>query len=49
MAFIKLFRDKLKHNYQFLDQLFEENKIEWAIVTKLLCGNEKYLKELCWI
>lgn len=46
MAFIELYKDKLKKNYQFLDKLFKENNIEWAVVSKLLCGNEKYLKEV---
>lgn len=46
MAFIRLYKDKLKHNYEYLDQLFTENEIDWAVVTKLLCGNEAYLKEI---
>ncbi|MDX1684536.1 MAG: alanine/ornithine racemase family PLP-dependent enzyme [Saprospiraceae bacterium] len=46
MAFINLYRDKLKHNYKFLDDLFREHNIDWAVVTKLLCGNEIYLKEV---
>ena len=46
MAFIVLNKKKLKHNYQFLNKLFKKHKIEWAIVTKLLCGNKAYLKEL---
>lgn len=46
MAFIELYREKLKKNYLFLDRLFKENNIEWAVVSKLLCGNEKYLKEI---
>lgn len=46
MAFIELYKDKLKNNYRFLDKLFKENNIEWAVVSKLLCGNEKYLKEV---
>lgn len=46
MAFIKLYRDRLKHNYNVLDNLFKKNNIEWAIVTKLLCGNENYLREV---
>lgn len=46
MAYIELYKDKLKKNYQFLDNLFKENEIEWAVVSKLLCGNEKYLKEV---
>ena len=46
MAFIKLYRDKLKDNYKFLDNIFLSRNIEWGIVSKLLCGNEIYLKEL---
>ena len=41
MAFINLHKDKLKHNYQFLQKLFDEHNIDWAVVTKLLCGNEE--------
>tara|TARA_R110001592_G_scaffold271645_3_gene538200 strand:+ start:6906 stop:7976 length:1071 start_codon:yes stop_codon:yes gene_type:complete len=46
MAFIELYKDKLKHNYQFLDALLKKNGKEWAVVTKLLCGNKTYIKEL---
>lgn len=46
MAYLKLYRKKLEANYQFLNHLFEERQIEWGIVTKLLCGNELYLKEV---
>jgi predicted amino acid racemase len=46
MAFMKLFREKLQHNYQFLDTEFKKNNIEWAVVTKLLCGNRDYIKEV---
>lgn len=46
MAYIKLYRSKLKNNFDQLDQLFKSNKIEWAVVTKLLCGNKLYLREL---
>lgn len=46
MAFIKLYRDKLKHNYKFLDTMFKSHQIDWAVVTKLLCGNELYIKEV---
>lgn len=46
MAFLTLDRKKLRHNYQFLDDLFKENDIEWATVSKLLCGSEQYIKEL---
>ena len=44
MAFLKLYKDKLKHNYDFLSDLFERNSIDWGVVTKLLCGNKDYLK-----
>lgn len=46
MAFINLYRDKLRHNYEFLISRFKDNDIEWGVVTKLLCGNEKYLQEV---
>jgi predicted amino acid racemase len=46
MAYIKLNRKKLEHNYRFLDELFKANDIEWAVVSKLLCGHKPYIKEL---
>ena len=46
MAFLKLYRNKLQHNYKHLDKLFAGNHIEWGVVTKLLCGNPLFLKEL---
>jgi len=46
MAFLKLYKNKLAHNYDILRTLFLENEIEWGVVSKLLCGNELYLKEL---
>jgi predicted amino acid racemase len=46
MAFVKLYRKKLKANYEYLSNLFEKEGIDWAIVTKLLCGTEVYLKEV---
>jgi ornithine racemase len=46
MAFIKLYRDKLKHNFNFLQEIFQENNLYWGIVSKLLCGNIEYLKEI---
>ena len=46
MAFIKLYKDRLKDNYKFLDTIFSSRNIEWGIVSKLLCGNEIYLKEV---
>jgi len=46
MAFIFLNKEKLKHNYQYLNKLFKKHNIEWAVVSKVLCGNKIYLKEL---
>nr|WP_294926687.1 alanine/ornithine racemase family PLP-dependent enzyme [uncultured Flavobacterium sp.] len=46
MAFIKLYRKKLKENYDFLNSLFESKNIEWGVVSKLLCGNKLYLEEI---
>ncbi len=46
MAFIELNKQKLKHNYDFLDNLFKQNNIHWGIVTKMLCGNTTYLREV---
>ncbi|WP_339920413.1 alanine/ornithine racemase family PLP-dependent enzyme [uncultured Flavobacterium sp.] len=46
MAFIKLYRKKLEENYTFLNNIFESRNIEWGVVTKLLCGNKIYLKEI---
>ncbi len=46
MAFITLNRSKLRHNFQYLTELFKKNNIQWSIVTKLLCGNKMYLSEL---
>jgi ornithine racemase len=46
MAYLKLYRDKLKHNYDFLQNLFEDHDIEWGVVTKLFCGNEDYIREV---
>jgi predicted amino acid racemase len=46
MAYIELYQDKLKKNYQYLDNLFKKSGIEWAVVSKLLCGTKLYLKEV---
>jgi hypothetical protein len=46
MARLYLYRDKLRHNFQFLRKKFKAHNIDWAIVTKLLCGNKKYLQEV---
>ncbi|QDP86288.1 alanine/ornithine racemase family PLP-dependent enzyme [Chryseobacterium sp. SNU WT5] len=55
MSYITLHATKLQHNFKVLDQVFKSRNIEWAIVAKLLCGNEKFLnilldlsdKEIC--
>ncbi|MCB9230372.1 MAG: alanine racemase [Bacteroidia bacterium] len=46
MAILKLDKAKLKHNYQFLEQLFKKHEVSWGVVSKLFCGQEAYLKEL---
>ncbi len=46
MAFLVLDVEKLRYNYTLLDNLFRQKHIEWAVVTKLLCGNIEYLREL---
>ncbi len=46
MAEIAISRKKLEHNYKFLERLFDKHNIQWGIVTKLLCGNPMYLKEI---
>ncbi|MTI20442.1 alanine/ornithine racemase family PLP-dependent enzyme [Fulvivirga sp. RKSG066] len=46
MAFLELYRDRLKHNYNYLEKLFENRDIDWGVVTKLLCGYKPYLKEV---
>lgn len=46
MAYLKLYRDKLRDNYNYLDRLFKKNDIKWGITTKLLCGHTDFLKEV---
>ena len=46
MAFIKLDKKKLQHNYHFLQDLFQSRNIEWGVVTKILCGNKLFIKEI---
>ena len=46
MAFVELYHDRLQHNHRFLKKTFANAGIEWGIVTKVLCGNETYLKEV---
>ncbi|ARS35082.1 alanine racemase [Pontibacter actiniarum] len=46
MAVLKLYQEKLLHNYNHLDRVFKAHDIDWGIVTKLLCGHELFLKEV---
>lgn len=46
MALIELHTKKLRSNYDLIKQRFEQSDIHWGIVTKLLCGNELFLKEV---
>ncbi len=46
MAILKLDKNKLKHNFDYLNELFLQNDIDWAIVTKILCGNALFLNEV---
>lgn len=46
MAFLELKRSKLKHNYQYLKKLFDKHEITFGVVSKVLCGNKMYLKEI---
>src|SRR6056297_1331215 len=46
MAFIELDRQKLKHNYKYLKEILEPRNIKFGIVSKVLCGNKDFLKEV---
>lgn len=46
MAYLNIYKDKLFTNFAYLDKLFTERGIEWAVVSKLLCGNKDLLKLL---
>lgn len=46
MAYLTLNKTKLKTNFEFLKNLFEEKNISWGVVSKLLCGNRMFLQEL---
>ena len=46
MAFLTFNAKKLRENYQYLDKLFTKNRIDWAIVSKVLCGYKPYLAEI---
>ena len=46
MAYIKMNRENLRHNFHFLKELFDKHQLHWGVVSKLLCGNQLFLKEL---
>lgn len=46
MAYVTLDAKKLKTNYTFLSKLFKSQNIDWAPVTKLLCGNPLMMQEV---
>lgn len=46
MSELVLNRKSFAHNFEFLRNLFEKHNIEWGIVTKLVCGNNKFLQEI---
>ena len=46
MAYVTLHRDRLRANYQYLNHLFKGRDILWGVTTKLLCGNEDFLREV---
>ncbi len=46
MAQFTLNRTALKHNYLYLEELFKENDIQFAVVSKLLCGTKMFIREL---
>lgn len=46
MAYLTLSREKLRKNHERLHAWFEDRGIAWGVVTKLLCGERRYLQEL---
>lgn len=46
MAYLKLYRDKLRANHAQLERMFKGHGIDWGVVTKVLCGNRAYIEEL---
>ncbi len=46
MAFLTIYKDKLHNNFAYLDKQFTDRNIDWAVVSKLLCGNKDLLKLL---
>jgi ornithine racemase len=46
MATIVLNSKKLRSNYKYLEKLFAKHHIQWSVVSKMLCGNRMFIKEL---
>ncbi|HLW41570.1 MAG TPA: alanine racemase [Flavobacterium sp.] len=46
MAIITLHKERLEYNFERLNYFFKSKDIQWSVVTKMLCGNELFLKEV---
>jgi predicted amino acid racemase len=46
MAYLKLKKKSLVHNYKFIAEKLDNEGIEWGVVSKLLCGTKKFIEEL---
>jgi ornithine racemase len=46
MAFITFDTKKLQSNFDYLNNLFKKNQIEWSVVSKIFSGNKLFLSEL---
>lgn len=46
MAYLTLYKEKLAHNYNFLQTLFKDHEMAWGVVSKVLCGTKNYLELL---
>lgn len=46
MAYFTLNRTKLRENFHYLKGMFDESEISWGVVSKILCGNRKFIGEL---
>lgn len=46
MAHITLDTKKLKSNFNYLNNLFNKNNIQWSVVSKIVSGNKDYLREI---
>lgn len=46
MAFVVLNKEKLSHNFSYLNKMFNKQNIDWAVVSKILCGNKEYIREV---